>query len=99
MRSSMPPFGMTVASSARGARRRRSSRYSVMSSDPAVNGRPGEGAQPGGEPVGEHGAAGGDAQQDDLAGIGGLAGPLQDLVGDAIHDPGDVRRGQEFPNG
>ena len=48
-----------------------------------------EGADAGGQPAGQRGAAGRDAEDD---GVAGTAGLLQDLVGDAVDHAGHVGR-------
>jgi hypothetical protein len=51
-----------------------------------------EGLDPGGQPVCQRHAPGGDAEQHDVVRALGL---LQDLVGDSIHDAGQFNVGQD----
>ena len=76
-----------------------------MSAVPTSTARAGEGLDAGGQPAGQRGAAGRDADQDEGgeaavggSGIGGR-GPLDELVGHAVDDAGDVGGGEQGAGG
>ena len=72
-----------------------------MSTRADVDRGAGEGLDPGGQPAGERGAAGGDADEDEVLEPGGATAlgragrPLDHLVGDAVDDAADVGGGEQ----
>ena len=91
---SMPAGGTSVWPSARAGRSLRSSRYMVMSRDPAGTGAALDLLQALGQTVRERDSPGRDAEQDDVV---GAAGPLEDLVRDPGQRPPDVGGLQDRP--
>ena len=95
--SSRPPSGTSVPSSGRGR-----AAAQVVAVERGVHRRrpraavPAELGDRGGQPAGQHGAAGGDADEDDALGARGL---LDDLVRDARDGAGDVGGAEQLPVG